>query len=140
MATMRSASIATACCSSTTPCGSTGTIQRASIRTSTGCSAVWLVMGFFCWGDMKRGGTSYDDRPAGLITVPQEVACCARRTSLDPGFRWDDVLASRAKARASTSLADAADVFAGAGVDLDHLVRADEQRHAHHRAGFQRGR
>src|SRR5690606_14966497 len=32
------------------------------------------------------------------------------------------------------------DVFAGAGVDLDHLVLVDEQRHAHHRAGLQGGR
>src|SRR3546814_8777245 len=35
---------------------------------------------------------------------------------------------------------DPRDVFARARVDLDHLVLADEQRHADHGAGFQRRR
>src|SRR5579883_3681587 len=33
-----------------------------------------------------------------------------------------------------------ADVFARAGIHLDHFVLLDEQRHTHHRAGFQLGR
>jgi hypothetical protein len=36
------------------------------MSTSTGCGAVWLVM-IFLGSDMKRGGTSYDDRPEGLL-------------------------------------------------------------------------
>ena len=42
------------------------------------------------------------------------------------------------RSRAGASL-DAADVLASAGIDLDHLTLADEQRHPHHGAGLQLG-
>src|SRR5690606_29700817 len=79
-ATIAPSRMATAWSSSTTPCGSTGTTQPAS------------------------------------MTRSQTVA-------------WPLI-----------ALLDARDVLAGAGIDLDGFVLGDEQRHAHHRAGLQRGR
>src|SRR3546814_4755943 len=68
----------------------------------------------------------------GWLYQPSCVGCWVG--GADPAYAADPAygLAHR--------LFDPRDVFARARVDLDHLVLADEQRHADHGAGFQRRR
>ncbi len=88
----------------------------------------------------KAGGASQQrswSSSVFALGVVKNVVCFARVPHWIPAFAGMTNWPRRGqRPRASSSL-DAADVFAGTGIDLDHFVLVHEQRHADHGAGLE---
>src|SRR5690606_31099367 len=160
---------ATAWSSSTMPCGSIGTTKPASISRSQGWGAIAVMRCGLsvrqvrttvredAW-QSRYGLRGLEMRSAWLAMHERAGAGSESKTKdagsplrggdglIDPEPKTSDPRCAGMTAgkparrpRAVASL-DPADVLAAAGVDLDDLFLADEQRHPDHGAGFQGGR